>query len=281
MAWTLTEDLDEYLTAAGDFLRAQPVRHTIELTAIEGLRAHGSAAPGPAAPLYGWWRPGAGSVAAGLLHTPPFPALLTPLPAGATPPLARALRERGRELPGVSAEQGDSARFAAAWGEVTGASARIQRRTRLFRLGTLTPPDLAPPGAARRAGPADRGPLTRWLTDFGTETGEEEPWAEEVADRLSHGGLAVWQDGGQVVSLAGASRPAAGMVRVGPVYTPPGLRRRGYGAAVTVAVTQAALDAGAQSVVLFTSLASPARHALYPRLGFRAVADRTVLEFTP
>ena len=45
------------------------------------------------------------------------------------------------------------------------------------------------------------------------------------------------------------------MVRVGPVYTPPELRGHGYASAATVAVSQAALEAGLREVVLYTDLA--------------------------
>ncbi len=65
----------------------------------------------------------------------------------------------------------------------------------------------------------------------------------------------------------------------GPVYTPPGLRRRGYAGALTVAVSRAALDAGADEVVLFTDLANPTSNALYQRLGYRPVEDRIILSF--
>jgi predicted GNAT family acetyltransferase len=80
--------------------------------------------------------------------------------------------------------------------------------------------------------------------------------------------------------MAGASRLEAGMIRVMAVYTPPGLRGRGYAGAVTTSVSQAALDAGAADVVLFTDLANPTSNALYQRLGYRPIEDRTVVEFT-
>jgi RimJ/RimL family protein N-acetyltransferase len=62
-----------------------------------------------------------------------------------------------------------------------------------------------------------------------------------------------------------------------PVYTPPGQRGQGYGGAVTVATSQAAREAGAREVVLFTDLANPTSNALYQRLGYRPVSDRVVL----
>jgi predicted GNAT family acetyltransferase len=66
---------------------------------------------------------------------------------------------------------------------------------------------------------------------------------------------------------------------VGPVYTPPDLRRRGYAGALTAAVSRAALDAGADEVVLFTDLANPTSNALYRRLGYHPLEDRIILSF--
>lgn len=100
-----------------------------------------------------------------------------------------------------------------------------------------------------------------------------------VDDRLGFGGLALWEHAGTPVSLAGRTRPAAGLARVGPVYTPPELRGRGFGGAVTAAVTQAALDGGAEGVMLFTDLANPTSNTLYQRLGFHPVTDWVVLKF--
>lgn len=52
-AWHSTEDLDEFLTRAGDFLRSRPDLHTVVLTVTEGLRTRGLHAYGDEAPLFG------------------------------------------------------------------------------------------------------------------------------------------------------------------------------------------------------------------------------------
>jgi predicted GNAT family acetyltransferase len=101
-----------------------------------------------------------------------------------------------------------------------------------------------------------------------------------VADRIDYGGLTLWDMHGVPVSLAGFNRPAGGTIRVGPVYTPPEHRRRGYGAAVTADVSRVALDSGATAVVLFTDLANPASNSVYQRLGYRPAGDRVVVGFT-
>jgi predicted GNAT family acetyltransferase len=185
-------------------------------------------------------------------------------------------------VPGVTALVEVATAFATAWQGATGASATTRRRARLHRLGTLTPPDPMPPGTARLATGADLDVLTDWTAAFGDETGgQEEDPARYVAARLGYGGLMLWEHGGVPVSLAGNNRPAAGVTRIGPVYTPPAHRRRGYAAAITVAVTRAALDAGAAEVVLFTDLANPTSNALYGRLGYQRAGDRVTLEFWP
>ena len=70
------------------------------------------------------------------------------------------------------------------------------------------------------------------------------------------------------------------MSRVAPVYTPPEHRANGYGSAVTAAVSQHVMNAGATSVVLFTDLANPTSNSIYQKIGYRPVYDSTELEFT-
>ncbi|MFG2722452.1 GNAT family N-acetyltransferase [Streptomyces sp. NPDC048416] len=73
---------------------------------------------------------------------------------------------------------------------------------------------------------------------------------------------------------------ASAHARIGPVYTPPGLRRHGYAAAVTSAATRLAQNRGAAQMVLFTDLSNPTSNALYQRLGYRPLRDHLSLSFT-
>jgi predicted GNAT family acetyltransferase len=282
MAWTLTGSPDEYLAVAGGFLRSDPVRNTIALTAADAVRVRGLRAYGEIEPLFGWWRGDDGEITAALLHTPPYPILLTGLPGGSARPLAEALIARGRQVRGVNAEEGVATAFAAVWAGLTGAGAQEFLRTRLYWLGQLRPPEPTP-GGARAATDDDRGLLALWLAAFAGEIGDDVgPGGDEfIDDRLSYDGLTIWECGGVPVSLAGTHRPAAGTARVGPVYTPAEHRRHGYGGAVTAAVCRAALDSGAENVVLFTDQANPVSNSLYQRLGFDPVEERVVLHFVP
>ena len=125
--------------------------------------------------------------------------------------------------------------------------------------------------------------LTDWFTAFARETHNPADRADQAAaitDRLSYQGLTLWEANGEPVSLAGVSRQVAGMVRVAPVYTPPDRRGHGYASAVTAAVNQRALAAGAEEVVLYTDLANPVSNSIYQRIGYRPVEDRVVLSFS-
>jgi RimJ/RimL family protein N-acetyltransferase len=189
----------------------------------------------------------------------------------------------GRRIPGVNVGQEAADAFAAAWRDRTGDVVAVYRRMRLFRLGELIPPRPWPEGTARLAAGTERDLLARWFGAFAREVGDPpgQDHSQAAAGRLAYGGITVWEAGGVPVSVAGRTRAVAGMVRVGPVYTPPELRGRGYAGAATAAVSQAALDAGLREVVLYTDLANPTSNALYQRLGYRPVEDRVVLSFTP
>ena len=301
MSWQLTAAVDDFLAQAGGFLHAERARNTVLLTVTESLRANAAAPAGASgasadgagaadppvaaaeggAPLFGWWRAGRSDAISGaFMHTPPFPALLSAMTSEAAADLAGQLAAVGRALAGVNAAAENALAFAAGWRDRTGLDAQVHRRMRLFRLGELSWPGPAPDGAARLATPEDRDLLISWFGAFGVEVDDvAEDHAAEVDDRLSYDGVTFWQAGGVPVSVAGMTRAVAGMVRVGPVYTPPESRGRGYAGAVTATVSQAALNAGREDVLLYTDLANPTSNALYQRIGYRPVEDRVVLTF--
>jgi RimJ/RimL family protein N-acetyltransferase len=293
MAWSVTGVVAEYLAAAGEFLRAEPVRNTVILSVTEGLRVRAAGSgradrglTGTDQPLFGWWQPdgsGSGAVRGAFLATPGFPVFLSSMSSVAAAGLAGELATAGRTIAGVNAEQEAAEAFADTWRRRTGDSGTVHRRMRLHRLDRLVWPDPPPDGAPRVAGERDRDLLIGWTEAFAREVGGPpgHDRAAEVDERLGYGGLTIWQAGGVPVSMAGVSRAVDGMVRVGPVYTPPALRGRGYAGGVTAAVSQAALEAGATQVVLYTDLANPTSNALYYRLGYRPVEDRVVLSFDP
>lgn len=273
MTWTFTTDLAAYRAAAGAAVAALPVPNTLLLSVADALERRGLHTFGPDAPFFGWWTGADGAVSGALVCTPPHPLQLGALAEEAVSALAGALASEPllAGLPGVNARRADADVLAAAWGR----PARVVEELRLYRLAGRVPPRPSPAGAARVAGGADASLLVAWMEAFHTELGIPAGACEAlVRDRVSYGGFLLWEDDGVPVSLASFSRPIGSTSRVGPVYTPPGLRGRGYAAGVTHATGGAARAAGASEVILFTDLANPTSNGLYLRLGYVPVEDR-------
>ncbi|WP_327370450.1 GNAT family N-acetyltransferase [Streptomyces sp. NBC_01217] len=272
MTWTFTDDVDVFLEAAGASLAARPAENTLVLTVTATLRRSGPHAYGDAAPLLGWWRGADGEVAGTLVQTPPHPPLLGAIAPEAVAPLAAAL-----PLTGINADRATAEALAATW-----PGHRVDQEQRLYRLATLIPPSPAPSGRPRAATAADRDLLVRWHLAFAEQVGQPGAHTERMVDeRTASGGLTLWENDGVPVSMAGVSPRIAGMVRVAAVYTPAEHRGRGYAAAVTAEVSQAAREAGAQEVLLFTDLANPTSNGVYRRIGYRAVSDRLLISAEP
>ncbi|MFJ9105594.1 GNAT family N-acetyltransferase [Streptomyces sp. NPDC102405] len=273
--WHLTEDIDDFLARAGEFLRSRPVPHVMQLTWTARLRARGAAAYGAEAAVFGWLER-AGEVHGAFYRLSPGRGLsLTPLTAEQADALAARLVALGHSVPSVSADEATAAAFAEAWQRHTGATPSVRVRLCLHRLGTLVPPAQLPAGRGRAVEERDLEQLMSLCRGFAADVGEavtiDDSWA---GTRFADKHYTFWEaPDGTPVSLAGANPMVAGLVQVDPVYTPAPLRGRGYAGAVTAEVSRAALAAGAEDVVLFTDAANPTSNALYRRLGYVPVVD--------
>ena len=70
--------------------------------------------------------------------------------------------------------------------------------------------------------------------------------------------------------------PSYGVSRLGPVYTPPEHRGRGYASSAVAEVSRLILADGARAC-LFTDQANPTSNRIYQQLGYRAVVDMAQL----
>lgn len=274
----LHDDLEVFAELAFPLLRADPVRHTVAISVLTAqLRPD---APRNMTHLITVHEKG--EVAGVALQTSGWAMIVSALPARFAPALAALLAERGPEPNGVSGPQPEAEAFADAWLARTGQGRRDAMRQRLFALRKLTPPT-GVAGGARVATLEDLELLVRWRNDFADDAlpaGWPRAGAEAVARQVRAGqGNVLWEAGGLPVALATASVPSAGMSRIGPVWTPPPHRNRGFGSAVTAAASRWALDAGARHVVLYTDLSNPVSNAIYPRIGYRPQFDAVELAF--
>ncbi len=281
--WHLTEDVDDFLTRAGDFLRSRPGPHVMQLTWAERVRTRGADAFGTEAPVFGTLER-AGEVRATFYHLPPRALGLSPLTPEQADSLAARLAALGCSLPSVSADHSTATAFAGAWQRHTGAMPKLRgTRLRLYRLGTLTPPEPPPAGRGRVLGEQDLGQVMFWCGEFARAVGEvvsmdAGSWADtRFADKL----YTLWETpDGTPVSIAGMNPMIGGQIQVDIVYTPAHLRGRGYAGAVAAEVSRAALAAGARDVVLFADLANPTSNVLYERLGYRTLTDWAAYDFS-
>jgi predicted GNAT family acetyltransferase len=190
---------------------------------------------------------------------------------------------KGEAIPGVVGPAEWSGAFAEAWGRETGATPRLTGHERTHRLTAVRPPRPAA-GELRRAAASDRSIVRDWVEAFMLEAlpGDPRQDFDRLADRWIRGlgrTIYLWVDEGRPVSLAGVGGLTPHGIRVGPVYTPPEERGRGYASNLVAAVSQMQLDAGRQFVFLFTDLANPTSNRIYQAIGYEPVNDVDEYDF--
>lgn len=217
------------------------------------------------------------------MHTPPYNLFVGPVD-GDIDCAATVLLESvaSRELPGVTGERVLAEAFAAAWQRGTGGRTRETMSELMYQIDA--PPPLPPvTGLVRAASDADLALLDTWLDAFHAEALPEQPWTggeATVRRQLAGRTMLIWDDArGRPVGLAGLTRAAAGVARIGPVYTPPEHRGRGYASVLTAAAVARGFSAGASRVALYADAANATSNGVYRRLGFRPVGDAVMISF--
>jgi uncharacterized protein len=272
---------DDLLALAGDFLAGREAEHNLLLGILGGLRSPAPGAVGEAPYMAAVVR--GDTVVAVAVRTPPWNLVLSEIDdRAALPVIARDvaidLAERGPDatIRGVLGPAVQAEAFARSWVRRSGQRPRLARIERIFRLDRVRPPRPAG-GSWRLATIADRSLLVAWLTAFNDEAleGDEPVDMAVMADRMLAGGgraAYLWDHDGPVSLTAVGGRTPHG-VRLGPVYTPPERRGRGYASCLVAAVSQAQLDAGCRSLFLFTDLANPTSNHIYQAIGYEPVRD--------
>lgn len=218
------------------------------------------------------------------IRTPPYHPVLSRVEDLAALPLLVDLFEDDAGVTGFMAPTGVGAIFAEEWARRTGQAVSISMPERIYKVERVDPV-LGVPGSLRRATVADRDLLIAWNDEFVAEAfGERVPTGHAtraVDTRLTseQSGFAFWEDGGPVC-MVGFSGPTPDGIRIGPVYTPPEFRRRGYGSAATAALSQELIDEGRRFCVLFADLDNPTSNHIYQEIGYEPVADLAVYKFT-
>ncbi len=277
-----SDSVEEYATAVQAFLEKDPCARNVLMTVIESVRT-GSAAY--SAPSSFWWvSTDTGAVVGAASWTPPYALLVSDMPLEAAPGVAAAMIERAAALHiqphGINGPEVAAGAVAAAWTHTTGDVIERERLILLNELGTLVDVP-APPGARRRATPDDVPMLGVWLEAFGTEI-DVIVGADPVATAMRSvraGQFDLWIHDDVAVCVVG-QRVAARVLRVGPVYTPPEHRNRGYGRRLTYEVTAAVLARpDVDRAMLFTDAANPVSNSIYRQAGYQPRERHVEIEF--
>jgi len=214
-----------------------------------------------------------GEVRFGALRTQPWPLLASPLDSSATE-FVELWLQADPGVDSVNSVRQTARAIAAAWQRQTGGTARRRMSEAMHILEEVLDPPRPARGELRLADPAERPLLVDWMRDFVTEAGlTGAAQAEALIDsRMRRQGLLVWDDG-QPVSMVGVTPEVAGVVRIGPVYTPLPQRRRGYASSAVAAASRHALADGAERCMLFTDLDNPTSNKIYAEVGYRRTGD--------
>ena len=270
------DDVASFLALAGPLYGRDPIRHTVELTAL---------AAGVADDALLLTVEEDDDVVGAAMQTPPYPLLVNGLPIETIDSTVAFVAETHPTLCGVRGLRERAQRFCAAWQSTLAVGGRVNVEEMLYRLGTLQPPvDL--PGEQRLAAEADHPVLAARLEDFFVEAFQEVR-DDKAGVRFVKGAVAaghrfvLWIVDDEVVSMAMLRAPASGVSRIGPVQTPVAARGRGFGSAVTAAAALLARDEGVSEVVLFADLANPTSNRIYRRIGFEPVSQNVRIDFVP
>jgi hypothetical protein len=225
-----------------------------------------------------------GEPLAAAIRTPPYNLLLGGCRAG--PALEELVEGIDDDLPGVVGAHPEVDDFVRLWTESRSVEPRVLREQGVFALEQVQPVPAAP-GGPRKATRDDLPLLLDWMVAFGEEVLEEsDPGRTEAREGVEHrletqdGGFELWEDG-EVVSLSGWGGRTPNGIRIGPVYTPPEHRGRGYATALVAGLTESLLDGGRRFCFLYTDLANPTSNAIYERIGYVKVAESAMVAFRP
>ena len=270
-------DPDAFLAAARPVATRSPASESFLAIWCENLKQRPP--PASVARLLATARvDGANAIA---LQFGPNPVVVARSDPAAVAAIADALVDEGRVVPGVHGAEDACVAFAAQWCTATGRQAHVHARLRNHVLTRVAPLSAAP-GRMREATTADLD----WLVDASDRFVAEvrvppppEGTRAMMEGRLADGRYRIWEDGGEPVAFLGATSPVPRFGRIGPVWTPPERRGRGYATSLVALASAEMLARGVERIFLTTDLANPTSNAIYARIGYEPLDDEIELAF--
>ncbi len=283
MLVTRLDDVATFARLAAPVLEHDPAANNLVLGIVQSLLDRPDSYAGASC----WLVEHDGAPVGAAIRTPPYNVVVAdPLDGGAIEALVERLTSDEPNLPGVTANTPWVSRFADRWSAASGSASRTTIAQGVYSLTSVAAPPPAA-GAARVASAGDRPLLERWMHEFEREaltamTIRDEHATQRAIDaRIGGGdaaGFTLWEVDDRPVSMTGWTRITGG-ARVGPVYTPPAERGRGYASNLVAEVSAELLERGAEACFLYTDLGNPTSNGIYQVIGYEQVAESLMIAF--
>jgi predicted GNAT family acetyltransferase len=268
--FVLTSDPEEFSKKAWPFIEPQLECNVMASVAQHVLDGHFDGIE----PVFALGFTAGGEVGFAAIRTPPWFMLVSELDPAQAPDLMAKWLEADPEPPGVSGLPATARAIADAWQSQTHGTTRCRMSEAMHSLTEVQDPARPAPGELRLPAQGDHELLVAWMEQFAREANL--PGADRarrlLRTRYRGDRLMLWDDGGPR-SMVGMAGPIAGVARIGPVYTPPEHRQRGYASAAVAAFSRRALARGAHTCMLYTDLANPTSNKIYAEVGYRRFGD--------
>lgn len=194
--------------------------------------------------------------------------------------LANYLQETNADLPGVIAPSELAEDFAKLWAEANRFGYRVGVYERIYELTEVVPPKPSG-GFLRQMAQEDSELVARWLQEFHHEAVRNDPPVDyqAAAQRyLNNNYMYIWDDE-QPVTMVATSRSTLHGICIGPVYTPPLFRGKGYASNCVAELSQKMLSSGRKFCCLFTDLSNPTSNSIYQKIGYKPLRDFKLMLF--
>ncbi|TSB44693.1 GNAT family N-acetyltransferase [Alkalicoccobacillus porphyridii] len=194
---------------------------------------------------------------------------------------ATTLARQTKEVPGIIGEIPYVEWFSMQYSTIIQQQIELNMAQRIYQLTEVRPPDSVL-GKLREAKAEERPLLVRWALQFAKDAGislNEEEAETRVSHLLRENALYVWENEGQMVSMAAATRPTRSNINISFVFTPADFRKNGYASACVAALCGRLLEGRYTSISLYTDLANPTSNHIYQEIGFKQRLDSKLILF--
>lgn len=221
-----------------------------------------------------------GDPVAAAVMTPPHNLLLADgAPSEALVELAEYIDESGIEIPGAQGNRPSVDDFCTLWERARNVDAVVEVELGVHALTDVSKPSPVP-GETRVATLDDFDLILEWVTAFKDEAdplSRRSDLDRALKNRLGVdpevGGTWLWEVNGEPVALSSYGFRTPNGMRIGPVYTPPAARRRGYATALVANQSAWLLAQDREFCFLFTDMANPTSNSIYRKIGYEKVGN--------